>query len=553
MSDPKKIYTEFSPPEIDKPSVITEPEFTPPGPELSTPLLSEDFGSLPPEDPVPAPEIIEPGKYQWTKFVPDKNSRTVRLAMQMLSAVLVLALALGLFYTAPVSADNQPPVETVEESSEQPADDESKETAETSETVNESEPSSQVEESSETIESSEPAESSEPVTEVSSPQFVSTLTSAGSAPSGESSITATFVFEQPEGDEREYDLSIAGLGLKWYDASMSLLSVKDEVYSKDSLSMVEVNYDKEYGIPWTFTYEGGAHTDYQPDGAAFYSVTAVFADSLSGEVFQAETNALPAPTIDPSVVREPEVHIYIWGFYSEMEGYVTFANLQDADKVELQIYDTLTGALEETRDITSYAVSGEDYPIEPFYTDFIWEHHQDEYNAAMSFPMEVRVDVVATWIEGDGEMSRTWSAISANESDHMWYVKYVPEADGWEGAGKFMLEFMNPGNTPATVIFDKDFPENQITLGTYKVTCTYQGKEYDLSSLSTINQFEAQSYSGDSDEPVPITILDVMIDKPAGVKEDTGEIFHFTISWYMESYGKVLTIHRDLEPTAEYR
>lgn len=557
MLDPKKNYTEFTPPleEFppleDKPSAIDAPEFAPP--ESEFPFVEDKPARI------TAPEITEPGRFQWENDRSGEEHKTFRrpkflLGAQMLSALLVLAMALGLFHGVSVSADDELPVpaETVEESSEEPVE-ESKEISEPAESSEPVEESSMTEASEPSEESSQTEESSEPSAEVSGPQIAATLTSAGSSPGGESSIQATFVFEQAEGDEREYSLSIAGLGIKWYDASLNLLDVKDQVYSSSDLSMIETNYDPEHGIPWTFTYEGGAHTDYQPQGAAFYSVTAVLVDSLSEEAFQAETNMLPAPTIDPSAVQEPECEIYAWSYYSEVDGYVTFANMEDASLVEISIYDMLTGSLEETHDITDYAVNGDNY-ILPVID--VWGHHPDEYMAESmatgNTVVTIRIDVTAHFPLPDGEKTETWSATSVNETDtgYVYFLKYIAESesDSWpEAAGKFFLEILPPGAEPATVIFDPAFPEDQLTTGMYKITAFYHGGDYDLAAASTMSTVNATTYNAEGKE-TPITILDVIIDKPADLKEDSGFEMYFTISWYSESYGKVLTVEKHIAP-----
>ncbi|MBR3393844.1 MAG: hypothetical protein IKG51_07015 [Firmicutes bacterium] len=548
MLDPKKNYTEFTPPleEFppleDKPSAIDAPEFAPPEPEF--PFVEDKPARI------TAPEITEPGRFQWFKTHPEEKKKTFQLGAQMLSAVMVLALALGLFRGVPASADVQPvPDVTVEESSEEPVE-ESKEDQEPAESSEPMEESSVIEESQPVEESSQTKESSEPTPEVSGPQITATLTSAGSSPWGESSITATFVFE-PEDDSREYYIYVAGLGLKWYDASLNMIDFKDKVYEGDILSMIETNYDPEYGIPWTFTYEGGAHTDYQPEGAAFYSVTAVLVDSLSEEVFQAETNMLPAPTITETA--EPECEIYAWSYYSEVDGYVTFAHMENASLVEINIYDTLTGSLEVTEDITDYAVNGDNYTLPVI---DVWGNHPDEYMAESmatgNTVVTIQIDVTAHFPLPDGEKTETWSATSVNETDtgYVYFLKYIAESesDSWpEAAGKFFLEIMPPGAEPATVIFDPAFPEDQLTTGMYKITAFYHGGDYDLAAASTMSTVNATTYNAEGKE-TPITILDVIIDKPADLKEDSGFEMYFTISWYSESYGKVLTVEKHIAP-----
>ena len=558
MLDPKKNYTEFTPPleEFppleDKPSAIDAPEFAPPEPEF--PFVEDKPARI------TAPEITEPGRFQWENDRSGEEHKTFcrpkfLLGAQMLSALLVLALALGLFHGVSVSADDELPlpVEPVEESSGEVPVEESEETSAPAEPIENTEESSVAQESKPAEESSQAEESSLPPVVVSGPQIAATLTSAGSAPGGESSIQATFVFEQPEGDEREYILSIAGLGIKWYDASLNLLDVKDQVYSSSDLSMIETNYDPEHGIPWTFTYEGGAHTDYQPQGAAFYSVTAVLVDSLSEEVFQAETNMLPAPTIDPSAVLDPICEIYAWSYYSEVDGYVTFANMENASLVEISIYDTLTGSLEETHDITEYAMSGDSYTLPVI---DVWGNHPEEYMAESmatgNTVVTIRIDVTAHFPLPDGEITETWSATSVNETGtgYVYFLKYIPESesDSWpEGAGKFFLEIMPPGAEPATVIFDPAFPEDQLTTGMYKITAFYFGGDYDLAAASTMSTSNVTTYDSEGNE-TPITILDVIIDKPADLKEGSGFEMYFTISWYSESYGKVLTLERHIAP-----
>ena len=536
----------------DKPSAIDAPEFAPPEPEF--PFVEDKPARI------TAPEITEPGRFQWENDRSGEEHKTFcrpkfLLGAQMLSALLVLALALGLFHGVSVSADDELPlpVETVEESSGEVPVEESEETSAPAEPIENTEESSVAQESKPAEESSQAEESSLPPVVVSGPQIAATLTSAGSAPGGESSIQATFVFEQPEGDEREYILSIAGLGIKWYDASLNLLDVKDQVYSSSDLSMIETNYDPEHGIPWTFTYEGGAHTDYQPQGAAFYSVTAVLVDSLSEEVFQAETNMLPAPTIDPSAVLDPICEIYAWSYYSEVDGYVTFANMENASLVEISIYDTLTGSLEETHDITEYAMNGDSYTLPVI---DVWGNHPEEYMAESmatgNTVVTIRIDVTAHFPLPDGEITETWSATSVNETGtgYVYFLKYIPESesDSWpEGAGKFFLEIMPPGAEPATVIFDPAFPEDQLTTGMYKITAFYFGGDYDLAAASTMSTSNVTTYDSEGNE-TPITILDVIIDKPADLKEGSGFEMYFTISWYSESYGKVLTLERHIAP-----
>ena len=134
MLDPKKNYTEFTPPleEFppleDKPSAIDAPEFAPPEPEF--PFVEDKPARI------TAPEITEPGRFQWENDRSGEEHKTFcrpkfLLGAQMLSALLVLALALGLFHGVSVSADDELPlpVETVEESSGEVPVEESEETS----------------------------------------------------------------------------------------------------------------------------------------------------------------------------------------------------------------------------------------------------------------------------------------------------------------------------------------------------------------------------------------------------------------------------------------
>ncbi|MBQ4384104.1 MAG: hypothetical protein II795_06455 [Firmicutes bacterium] len=252
----------------------------------------------------------------------------------------------------------------------------------------------------------------------------------------------------------------------------------------------------------------------------------------------------------PAVYVEPDADVYLIAFYSEQFGSVEFRNMDNVTHVELQFYDTLTDSLDETRDITEEALTGV-YEIEEFTTDFIYEKHLEEYTAAFSFPMEVRMDVVMTYDTADGEQTKVISTVSADESDHTWYLKYIPEFEEWEGAGTFMFEFMIPASEEVNIVYDPDYPPENIVPGTFVVTGELNREPLDIQSLSTMNSLEALSYDADGNE-TPITIVDLMVSKPAGVTETSGQYIHFTVTWYVESYGKPITIHKYVRATADY-
>lgn len=251
-----------------------------------------------------------------------------------------------------------------------------------------------------------------------------------------------------------------------------------------------------------------------------------------------------------AVYVEPDADVYLIAFYSEQFGSVEFRNMDNVTHVELQFYDTLTDSLDETRDITEEALTGV-YEIEEFTTDFIYEKHMEEYTAAFSFPMEVRMDVVMTYNTADGELTKVVSTVSADESDHTWYLKYIPEFEEWEGAGTFMFEFMIPAEEEVKIVYDADYPAEDIVPGTFVVTGELNREPLDIQSLSTMNSLEALSYDADGNE-TPITIVDLMVSKPAGVTETSGQYIHFTVTWYVESYGKPITIHKYVRATADY-
>ena len=250
------------------------------------------------------------------------------------------------------------------------------------------------------------------------------------------------------------------------------------------------------------------------------------------------------------ISEEPECEILLISFYSEMQGVIYFDHMADVIKVELQIYDTLTGSLEETRDITSSAKEGE-YVIAEFTTDEIYERHQEAYAAVMSFPMEVRMDVIMTYNTDHGEETKVVSAVSADERAHMWYVKYVPESDEWENAGKILIEIMDIGEDDAVVTYDPDYADDDMKVGTYRITAEYNGEFYDLTANGRLSTYNTTSYDSDGNEN-PMVITDIAIEKPAGVKEDDGQVIHFTISWYVEAFGKVVTLHKDVLITSDY-
>ena len=272
---------------------------------------------------------------------------------------------------------------------------------------------------------------------------------------------------------------------------------------------------------------------------------------MPGTEFSAEESAAgEESSAVPAVYVEPDADVYLIAFYSEQFGSVEFRNMDNVTHVELQFYDTLTDSLDETRDITEEALTGV-YEIEEFTTDFIYEKHLEEYTAAFSFPMEVRMDVVMTYDTADGEQTKVISTVSADESDHTWYLKYIPEFEEWEGAGTFMFEFMIPASEEVNIVYDPDYPPENIVPGTFVVTGELNREPLDIQSLSTMNSLEALSYDADGNE-TPITIVDLMVSKPAGVTETSGQYIHFTVTWYVESYGKPITIHKYMRATADY-
>ena len=114
-----------------------------------------------------------------------------------------------------------------------------------------------------------------------------------------------------------------------------------------------------------------------------------------------------------------------------------------------------------------------------------------------------------------------------------------------------MFEFMIPASEEVNIVYDPDYPPENIVPGTFVVTGELNREPLDIQSLSTMNSLEALSYDADGNE-TPITIVDLMVSKPAGVTETSGQYIHFTVTWYVESYGKPITIHKYVRATADY-
>ena len=270
----------------------------------------------------------------------------------------------------------------------------------------------------------------------------------------------------------------------------------------------------------------------------------------TGSSASTESSANAESSTVPAIYVEPEADVYLIAFYSEQFGSVEFSNMDNVTHVELQFYDTLTDSLDQTRDITEEALTGV-YEIEEFTTDFIYERHSAEYNAAFAFPMEVRMDVVMTYDTADGEQTKVVSTVSADERDHIWSLKYIPEAEEWEAAGTFVLDLMIPASDELNIVYDPDYPAEDIRPGTFVITGELNREPLDIQSLSTITSQSAVSYDTEGNE-TPVTIADLMISKPAGVTETSGQYIHFTVTWYVETYGKPITIHKYVRATTDY-
>ena len=138
---------------------------------------------------------------------------------------------------------------------------------------------------------------------------------------------------------------------------------------------------------------------------------------------------------------EPSCELIVFGFYSEIQGSIEFENLDSTTAVSLEIWDILTNSLEETRNITEEVLEKGRYVIEPFYTDFIYENHQEAYNETNGFPMEVEFRVVLHYVLHGEEEEKVVSRQSASVQGG-WFVKYnEPESrDYFPYPGIFLFE-----------------------------------------------------------------------------------------------------------------
>ena len=264
-------------------------------------------------------------------------------------------------------------------------------------------------------------------------------------------------------------------------------------------------------------------------------------------VAPAEVTATPAPTPAATFVK-PDCEVYLTSFYSEFRGVIVFRDMDDAKTVTLEYWDPETDSLEMTEDITDGALSGEDYNIAPFSTDFVYEHHRDYYEEKNSFPMTLEARVLVEYDTAAGTETATFSALSSKEVG--WHVEYIPtDTDrswGWVNPGCFQVQSKD-SRVEYEIIYGADMPESENYIF---VTMEIDGEpvRLDPSTFTRVHDdYDVTFYENGEMIPDHFHTTMLVIPMPEGYAEGEGHVATFTVRQYLTGAEKAVAFKQEVE------
>ena len=250
------------------------------------------------------------------------------------------------------------------------------------------------------------------------------------------------------------------------------------------------------------------------------------------------TEATTVPTT--SAFEVPECDMTVFACYSEMRGSLKFSNMGNATKVTLEVWDVLTGTLEESRDITADIAADGTYKIKPFTTDEIYLHHQAEYDAIFEFPMQVEFRVIVEYDTENGTDSKTWTHTAVMDRN-MWFAKLVHEEDKVYFSAPIDILFSTDSlDGEATILFDQ--PEKAAP-NVFSISMMIDGKLMDISGSKI---FHSTYDSGIDGTPVHY-YSDVYLLLPDGFDAAAKHDIKLYVYHYLEDYKAVCESVVDIE------
>lgn len=377
----------------------------------------------------------------------------------------------------------------------------------------------------------------------------------------EASMDYHAYFTQAHDDKNEYELTPIGFWINCFDAAGEPCggppvwsTYEEEVDENGEKVTVWNSVDPDIsrdGRTWNFDYSGPCEIFGVSDQARTYTVSLFLMDEKTGLRFDIETEPQEIPgyigqDVDPV---EPVCDITAYAVWSEMYALMSFSDMQTADKVTLEMWDPHFNTLEWSMDITADALDDlEAFSPEMLSTDIFYENHQDYYSQpGVSFPMEAEFHVV---IDYNGYSDQV-TYVANTTSEAGFYAKYAPESDIYAGeyAGTVAIGSVVTLDVPEIdIVIDE--PEKVTGQGILSLSASFNGVPLDRSAYD-IRQSTYSTYFSGSDEPVETLNTDIIIRRPAGASEGTGDALHIEMT-QMLSTGEIIVRKIDIPFTLDY-
>ena len=338
-----------------------------------------------------------------------------------------------------------------------------------------------------------------------------------------------------ESDTFEYSFEVTDFRLQFYDDAMNLQGSASVAADAEPAIIEKVG-------AFAFDYDGEAALSMASDASTKVSCILTVTDQVTGLTYSMESNI--CDLADARTFREPECELFATAFFSEIQAMANFSDLDSTKEVRLEIWDLLTGSKDMEMDITDKVLAESVYYFDPITTDFIYNAHSEEYNSSEEgFPWSAEFRIVMVYDMRDGEHEKTVSQITTNDRVG-WHCKYLTAADNIATFpnGGFVFETESVGYG-ISVKFNGSIEE--VNEETAVLSMEINGVpltdmdliEYDGASFMTT--FE----DGTEDE---MYFLDILIQRPAEYPENGQNTAVLTYSYYLPSYGKVVTVKSEL-------